>query len=122
MTSRSKHGTPRIVPFLPTGSAVDVPAQLAHYVCTEYGIVNLRGLSGYERASALISLAHPGDRENLARAAREAGLLPPHFPVSMHAQEGGSRRYPSYRERRDYKLPFHSDFWGFDWDPYQSGK
>ena len=51
MTPRSKHGTSRIVPFLPEGSSVDVPAQLANYVCTEYGIVNLRGLSGYERAA-----------------------------------------------------------------------
>ena len=29
MTSRSKHGTSRIVPFLPEGSSVDVPAQLS---------------------------------------------------------------------------------------------
>jgi hypothetical protein len=36
--------------------------------------------------------------------------------------EGGARRYPSYEARRQYKTPFHSDFWGFDWDPYQSGK
>ena len=36
---------------------------LANYVCTEYGIVNLRGLNGYERATALISIAHPDDRE-----------------------------------------------------------
>lgn len=75
MTSRSKHGrTSRIVPFLPEGASVDVPAQFATYVCTEYGIVNLRGLSGYERASALISIAHPDDHEWLERAARESGL------------------------------------------------
>jgi acyl-CoA hydrolase len=122
MTARSKHGTSRIVPFLPEGCAVDVPAQLANYICTEYGIANLRGLTGYERAAALIAIAHPEDREWLEREARQHGLLAPIFPVSMFPREGGPRRYPAYAERRDYKIPFHSDFWGFDWDPYQSGK
>ena len=28
----------------------------------------------------------------------------------------------SYDERRDYKIPLNSEGWGFDWDPYQSGK
>jgi len=123
MTARSKHGTSRIVPFLPEGSTVDVPAQLSNYVCTEYGIVNLRGLNGYERASALISIAHPDDREWLEKEAREAGLLAPKFPVSMMPKEGGARRYPSYSDRRNYKLPLSSDFWGFEWgDGYQNGK
>jgi acyl-CoA hydrolase len=123
MTARSKHGTSRIVPFLPEGSSVDVPAQLSNYVCTEYGIVNLRGLNGYERASALISIAHPDDREMLEKAAKENGLLPPKFPVSMLPTEGKTRRYPSYSDRRKYKLPQHSEIWGFDWDQgFQSGK
>ena len=122
MTARSKHGTSRIVPFLPEGSSVDVPAQLANYVCTEFGIVNLRGLSGYERASALISIAHPEDREWLEKEARANGLLAPKFPVSMLPKEGGARRYPSYDERRNYKIPLGGELWGFDWDPYQSAK
>ena len=70
MTSRSKHGTSRIVPFLPEGSSVDVPAQLSQYICTEYGIVNLRGLSGYERSASLISIAHPDYRDQLEKDAR----------------------------------------------------
>jgi acyl-CoA hydrolase len=122
MTSRSKHGTSRIVPFLPEGSSVDVPAQLSQYVCTEYGIVNLRGLNGYERAAALISIAHPEDRAWLEKEAKENGLLAPKFPVNMMAVEGKSRRYPSYDERRNYKLPLHGEVSGFDWDPYQSAK
>ena len=122
MTARSKHGTSRIVPFLPEGSSVDVPAQFANYVCTEFGIVNLRGLAGYERAAALISIAHPDDREWLEKEARANGLLAPKFPVSMLPKEGGARRYPSYADRRNYKLPLGSEIWGFDWDPYQSGK
>ncbi|MBN2297962.1 MAG: hypothetical protein JXM72_05185 [Deltaproteobacteria bacterium] len=121
MTSRSKHGTSRIVPFLPEGSSVDVPAQFSHYVCTEYGMANLRGLTGYERASALISIAHPDDRPWLEQEAKKYGLLPPKFPVPMNPL-GGNRRYPSYDERRDYKVPLNSEIWGFDWDPYQSGR
>ncbi len=122
MTSRSRHGTPRIVPFLPEGSSVDVPAQLSHYVCTEYGIVNLRGLNGYERAAALISVAHPDDREWLEKEAKRCGLLAPKFPVSMLPREGGARRYPSYDERRKYKLPYQGEIWGYEWEPYQSAK
>jgi acyl-CoA hydrolase len=123
MTARSKHGTSRIVPFLPEGSSVDVPAQLTNYVCTEYGIVNLRGLSGYERAAALISIAHPDDREMLEKAAKENGLLPPKFPVSMLPVEGKTRRYPSYSDRRNYKMAFHGELSGFDWDQgYQTAK
>jgi acyl-CoA hydrolase len=122
MTARSKHGTSRIVPFLPEGSSVDVPAQLSNYVCTEYGIVNLRGLNGYERATALISIAHPDDREWLTKEAKENGLLAPKFGVNMMPIEGKTRRYPSYDERRNYKLPLHGETSGFDWDPYQSAK
>jgi acyl-CoA hydrolase len=123
MTSRSKHQTPRIVPFLPEGCSVDVPAQLANYVCTEYGIVNLRGLCGYERASALISIAHPDDREWLEREARKHGLLAPKFSVPMCSPgDNDCRRYPTYEDRRSYKLPINSEIWGCDWDPYQSGK
>jgi acyl-CoA hydrolase len=122
MTSRNRRGEPRIVPFLPEGSIVDLPAQLAHYVCTEYGIANLRGLNGYERTTALISLAHPDDRENLERAAHAYGLLPRCFPVDMLPKEGELRRYPSYQERRNYKIPYNSLAWGYDWDPTQSGE
>jgi acyl-CoA hydrolase len=122
LTSRSKHGTSRIVPFFPAGTTVDLAAQLTSHVCTEHGIVNLRGLNGYERTEAIISIAHPDDRASLEKEAREYGLLPPEFPVNMLPKEGGARRYPSYDERRDYKSPFNSELWGYDWDPYQTGK
>ena len=41
------------------------------YVVTEYGCVYLRNKNLAERAKALISIAHPDDREALDRAARE---------------------------------------------------
>ncbi|GHB92641.1 acetyl-CoA hydrolase/transferase family protein [Cerasicoccus arenae] len=45
------------------------------YVCTEYGLVNLRGKSTKERALALISIAHPSFREELIAAARKVTLI-----------------------------------------------
>jgi len=40
----------------------------------------------------------------------------------MLPREGVTRRYPCYDERRGYKLPYHGEVWGYDWDPYQSAK
>jgi acyl-CoA hydrolase len=123
MTSRSKHGTSRIVPFLSEGSSVDVPAQLSNYICTEYGMVNRRGLNGYERAASLISIAHPDDREWLEKEAHEHGLLPPSFAANFVVTEGKTRKYPAYKDRRDYKVPANSAAWGYDWDgDMQTGK
>ena len=45
------------------------------FVVTEYGCVDLKGLSLPERARALIGLAHPDFRENLEREARASGIL-----------------------------------------------
>ena len=41
-----------------------------HYVVTEYGVASLHGKSIRERALALIHIAHPNFREQLAREAR----------------------------------------------------
>lgn len=49
------------------------------YVVTEFGMVNLKGRSVPERAQAMISIAHPDFREDLAREARENGLVPRGF-------------------------------------------
>lgn len=59
----------RIVPFVEPGSIVTVPRSIVQYVATEYGIVQLKGKSTWERAEALISIAHPQFREELIRQA-----------------------------------------------------
>ena len=41
-----------------------------HYVVTEYGVVNLHGLTGRERGEALIAIAHPDMRGELTRESR----------------------------------------------------
>jgi acyl-CoA hydrolase len=43
-------------------------------VATEFGIVQLKGKSTWERADALISIAHPDFRENLIADAEKMGI------------------------------------------------
>ncbi len=71
MTSRTPRGKPKIVPQLQPGAGVVTTRPSVHFVVTEYGVVNLYGKSLKERAAALISVAHPDDREMLERAAVE---------------------------------------------------
>lgn len=71
--STAKGGVSRIVPTL-TGP-VTTPRNDVDTVVTEYGAVRLIGLSGQERASAMISLAHPDHRAELEAAARKLLLL-----------------------------------------------
>jgi len=61
----------RIVPTLRPGSIVTVPRSVVQYVATEFGIVQLKGKSTWERSQALISIAHPSFRDELARQARD---------------------------------------------------
>lgn len=68
ITSRTKKGQSRIVPFLKEGAGVVTTRAHVHAVVTEYGIIELFGKSLGERAQGLISIAHPDDRENLTKA------------------------------------------------------
>ena len=72
-----KKGEPqsRIVSMLTPGNIVTTPRVDTMYVATEYGIVNLKGKSVSERATALISIAHPKFREQLERDAREKNII-----------------------------------------------
>jgi acyl-CoA hydrolase len=69
----------RIVLDLTPGNVVTTPRSDMMYVVTEFGMVNLKGRSVPDRARAMISLAHPEFREELARDAREHGLIPKGF-------------------------------------------
>ena len=42
-----------------------------HYIVTEYGMVNLKGKTAWQRADALIGIAHPDFREDLIKAAEK---------------------------------------------------
>ena len=73
-TSTAKHGAvSRIVPEL-TGP-VTTPRNDVDTVVTEFGVAQLIGLSGEERARAMIALAHPDHRADLEAAARKAQII-----------------------------------------------
>jgi itaconate CoA-transferase len=63
----------RIVPRLE--GPVTTPRIDTHYIVTEFGSANLKGLSSTERAHALISLAHPQFRDELTAAAKKLNLI-----------------------------------------------
>lgn len=59
----------RIVATLATGAGVVTSRASVHTVVTEYGVADLWGRSLPERAMALVAIAHPDHRDELARAA-----------------------------------------------------
>lgn len=75
-TFRDREGVTqsRINPVLTSGAVVTTPRTAVQYVVTEYGCVNLKGLSTRERADKIISISHPDFRERLKKAAEGMGL------------------------------------------------
>lgn len=67
LSSRTDSGQSKIVHQLKGGAGVVTTRGHVHYVVTEYGAVNLFGKTLKERADALISIAHPADREKLEK-------------------------------------------------------
>jgi acyl-CoA hydrolase len=59
----------RIKPILTPGAIVTVPRSINFYVVTEYGVAMLKGKSSWERAEALINIAHPDLRDELIKEA-----------------------------------------------------
>ncbi len=72
-TFKTKDGTmkSRIRPTLAEGSIVTDTRANTHYVVTEYGKVCLKGLSSWQRAEALINIAHPDFRDELIAEAEK---------------------------------------------------
>ena len=65
LTSTTRRGENKIVPFLKEGAGVTTTRAHVHWVVTEFGSANLYGLNLRQRAKALIELAHPSFREQL---------------------------------------------------------
>jgi itaconate CoA-transferase len=63
----------KIVPRL--SGPVTTPRTDVHYVVTENGVANLKGLSSTERAQALIGLADPAFQDELTAAAKSMHLI-----------------------------------------------
>jgi butyryl-CoA:acetate CoA-transferase len=68
-TSKDGKVNSRIRPTLATGSIVTDTRPQTMYLVTEYGCINLKGLSAWERAEQIISIAHPDFRDELIKEA-----------------------------------------------------
>jgi len=67
MSSVTKNGESKIVPFLKKGAGVVTTRAHVHYVVTEFGVAYLFGKNLKQRAVALAEIAHPSHREWLER-------------------------------------------------------
>ena len=72
-TSTLRDGTlvSKVVPMLKEGAGVVTSRNHVRYVVTEYGVADLYGRSVRQRAQALINIAHPRFRDEIAEKARE---------------------------------------------------
>jgi acyl-CoA hydrolase len=102
-TARDGKGKSRFVAMLEPGSVVAVPDWLVTFVCTEYGIVNIQGCTDAEKATKLISIAHPDDREMLAKAAVEKlGIKMNHWMFTS----APDRRFPTPLDLKEHKYGY----------------
>jgi 4-hydroxybutyrate CoA-transferase len=65
-TEDGKHS--KIVPRLSAGAVVTTPRFCTDYIVTEYGVARLKGKDLRARAEALIAIAHPSFRDELAKS------------------------------------------------------
>lgn len=78
-TAMAKGGAiSRIASTFAPGTVVTTPRSDVQYIATEYGIADLSDKSVPQRVGAMIGLAHPDFRDQLAREALEAGLICSH--------------------------------------------
>lgn len=68
-TTKSGEIKSRILPTLAEGSIVTDTRTNIHFLVTEFGKVNLKGLSTWQISEAIISVAHPDFREELIKEA-----------------------------------------------------
>jgi acyl-CoA hydrolase len=65
----------RVVPVLSPGTHLTTSKNDINYVVTEYGVAQLRGKSGKQRALEMIAITHPDFRPALREAAKQMRLL-----------------------------------------------
>jgi acyl-CoA hydrolase/GNAT superfamily N-acetyltransferase len=91
LPSRNRMGMPNIVLSVATLPFQFTNRESMDLVVTEYGVAYLMGKTMRERAQALIDIAHPDDRAELVRQAKEEKLL---YADQIYFPESGSL-YPS---------------------------
>lgn len=60
-----------VLPKFTGGEIITTPRAQTMYIVTEYGAVNVAGLTTWQRAEKLISIAHPDFRESLIKEAEK---------------------------------------------------
>jgi acyl-CoA hydrolase len=83
-STAAKGKASRLVSTLKPGAGVVTTRGHVHWVVTEYGAVNVHGLTLRERAEALVSIAHPDFRGELSReltGIRHFSMNPPRAPT-----------------------------------------
>ena len=70
-TDKAGNTHSRILPKFTEGDIITTPRTQAPSIVTEYGVASLPGKPTWQRAEALIGIAHPDFREELIRAAEE---------------------------------------------------
>ncbi len=73
-TTRDGELKSRILPTLDNGSIVTDTRANIHYLVTEYGKVNLKGLPTWQKCEAIISVAHPDFRDQLIKDAEKMNI------------------------------------------------
>ena len=75
-TITDKDGTvrSRIVPTFTPGTNVTDPRSCVQYIVTEHGMINLKGLTTWQRAEAIISIADPRFQDQLVQDAEKMGI------------------------------------------------
>ena len=91
LPSRNLKGMPNIVLSVDNFPFQFTNRESMDLVVTEYGVAYLMGKTMRERAQALIDIAHPDDRAELVRQAKEAKLI---YADQIYFPESGSL-YPS---------------------------
>lgn len=68
MSSKTKNGASKIVPFLKQGAGVVTTRAHVHYVITENGVAYLYGKNLRQRAYALLAISSPEHQESIEKA------------------------------------------------------
>jgi len=74
VTDKNGNLVSRIRPYLNHGTIVTLPRTAVHYVVTEFGMACLKGKSTWQRAEALIEIAHPDFQEELIKESEKMGI------------------------------------------------
>ncbi len=74
MPATTNRGISRIVPFLNPGAGVVTTRAHVQYIVTEYGVANLYGKTIKQRIAALVNIAHPDHREEVAKSYFDATM------------------------------------------------